>query len=59
MFFEFVKGLESFELRNGLDHYRIRPRRGQANGSTDDPVKEGATILHLGPMLKAAITFYV
>jgi len=69
LFFEFLRDLEKFESRNGLDHYRVRPglaprrRRGHENG--DDGVgsrhcgEDGTTVVHLGPMLKAAIKFYV
>lgn len=59
LFFEFIKDLEKFELRNGLDHYRVRPspkaRRRNGFGDGDD----GTTVMHLGPMLKASIKFYV
>ncbi|CAN0050839.1 unnamed protein product [Ectocarpus sp. 12 AP-2014] len=59
LFFEFIKDLEKFELRNGLDHYRVRSSRKatRRNGSGDDD--DGTTVLHLGPMLKASIKFYV
>lgn len=60
LFFEFVKGIETFEHQNGLDHYYFCPRsEGHsgivATGFQDD----GTTTLHLGPVLKAAIKFYV
>lgn len=58
LFFEFVKDLETFEHRNGLDHHRVRSEghNGIVGTSSRD---DGTTILHLGPMLKAAIRFYV
>lgn len=69
LFFEFIKGVERFELRNGLDHYRVRPRARRRNqdgfGDGNDGTTrycgedDGATVLHLGPMLKASIRFYV
>lgn len=61
LFFEFIKGLEKFEHRNGLDHYRIssaHQRNGRRNNGGNDWTEE-TTVVHLGPMLKAAIRFYV
>ncbi len=69
LFFEFLRDLEKFESRNGLDHYRVRPslasRRRRSLHDDDDGVssrhceEDGTTVVHLGPMLKAAIKFYV
>lgn len=70
LFFEFLRDLEEFERRNGLDHYRVRPsatprwRRGLSgavDAGTDGRCGEddGTTVVHLGPMLKASIRFFV
>lgn len=59
LFFEFIKGLEKFEHRNGLDHYRISSTHKSNRSDGDDGWKDGTTVVHLGPMLKAAIRFYV
>lgn len=58
LFFEFLKGLERFEYRHGLDHYRMRPV-GEDVGGGSGRRGDGATIVHLGPMLKAAIKFHL
>eukprot|EP00904_Undaria_pinnatifida_P000865 jgi/Undpi1/1077/HiC_scaffold_10.g04540.m1 len=58
LFFEFVQGLEKFEVRNGLDHFRVRPDGGRDNSGASAR-EDATTVLHLGPMLKAAIRFYV
>lgn len=64
-----MKDLTDFEVRNGLDHFRVRPssnpRRHQGiDGKSGGAGRrcgedDGTTILHLGPMLKASIRFYV
>lgn len=69
LFFEFMKDLTAFEIRNGLDHFRVRPGSppsrhdgidGISGGSARRCMQDdGTTILHLGPMLKASIRFYV
>lgn len=58
LFFEFVEGLEKFEVRNGLDHFCVRPDSGRGNAGNGSK-EDSTTVLHLGPMLKAAIRFYV
>lgn len=50
--------MEKFEVRNGLDHFRVRPCGGRGNAGNDSR-EDAMTVLHLGPMLKAAIRFYV
>lgn len=45
-------------MRNGLDHFRVRSDLGDGNAGTGSR-EDATTVLHLGPMLKAAIRFYV
>lgn len=72
LFFEFLRDIEKFERRNGLDHFRVRPsstpRRhvgrggdGADDGGTSDHClgDDGTTVVYLGPMLKASIRFIV
>lgn len=50
LFHDFIKCMDKFEHKNGLDHYRY---------GTPEQEADGATVIHLGPTLKASIKFFV